>query len=165
LLYGQKHTILVCDNSSGSRKALASVFSKMELVQAQVIQLSSGREIMDSLRDMAKAKKYPSVIVMDFLLTDSNALQVCREIRKNHPPIPVAVVGVSDGSTEEVTSLYRCGANAYFCKPTLDEEYIPIANTIAHVWLYGPKPDWSTGRTSGDRRKRRFYHRRESDEL
>jgi len=160
MIYEKDQVIFICDNSPRVNDGLASLFKDLQLDNLRVYQTSSGKELMSKVSEVVDSGKYPSVIVTDFLLSDCNAIQVCSEIRKNYPPFPISVIGIGQGAVEEVTALYRSGVNAYFCKPSTLEEYIPIVHSIAQVWLYGVQPAWKEPQPIND--DRRFYQRRRS---
>ncbi len=61
-------------------------------------------------------EKRPDLIILDIMLPDGDGIEVCREIRKSHPEIPVIMLTARDKLSDKVIGL-ESGADDYIVKP------------------------------------------------
>lgn len=62
------------------------------------------------------AQKRPDLIILDIMLPDGDGVQICRDIRKSHPYLPVIMLTAKDKLSDKVIGL-ESGADDYIVKP------------------------------------------------
>jgi DNA-binding response OmpR family regulator len=66
-------------------------------------------------------KTIPDIVILDWTLPDIDGQGVCREIRKNHPDLPIIMLTAKDSVGDKVSAL-NAGADDYVTKPfSIDE--------------------------------------------
>ncbi len=69
------------------------------------------------------AKLTPDIVVLDLGLPNMSGEEVCREIRKKHPNLPVLILTAKDAVSDIVTGL-NLGADDYMTKPFVADEFL-----------------------------------------
>jgi DNA-binding response OmpR family regulator len=84
--------------------------------------------LVSSVENGAEALKFletrtPHLIILDLNLPDISGEGVCREIRKDHPMLPIIMLTARDGMSDKVNG-FQAGADDYVNKPFVPEELI-----------------------------------------
>jgi len=61
-------------------------------------------------------EKRPDLIILDLMLPDGDGIDLCRDLRKTHPEIPVIMLTARDKLSDKVIGL-ESGADDYIVKP------------------------------------------------
>lgn len=61
-------------------------------------------------------QKRPDLIILDIMLPDGDGVQICRDIRKSHPNLPVIMLTAKDKLSDKIIGL-ESGADDYIVKP------------------------------------------------
>lgn len=64
----------------------------------------------------AIAKRQPDLILLDITLPDGDGIEICREIKKNLPEMPIIMLTAKDKVSDKVLGL-ESGADDYVVKP------------------------------------------------
>jgi DNA-binding response OmpR family regulator len=64
----------------------------------------------------AIAKRHPDLILLDITLPDGDGIEICREIKKNLPEMPIIMLTAKDKVSDKVLGL-ESGADDYVVKP------------------------------------------------
>lgn len=73
-------------------------------------------------------KVNPDIVILDWTLPDINGEGVCREIRKEHPDLPIIMLTAKDSVADKVSAL-NAGADDYVTKPFSIEELVARIKT------------------------------------
>jgi DNA-binding response OmpR family regulator len=103
-----KPLLLIVDDDPDILRVLRA---NLELNDFSVITADS----CNSMKVVFKEKR-PDLIILDLMLPDSDGIEVCREIRKSHPEIPVIMLTARDKLSDKVIGL-ESGADDYIVKP------------------------------------------------
>jgi len=103
-----KPLLLIVDDDPDILRVLRA---NLELNDFRVITADS----CNSMKVVFKEKR-PDLIILDLMLPDSDGIEVCREIRKSHPEIPVIMLTARDKLSDKVIGL-ESGADDYIVKP------------------------------------------------
>ena len=71
------------------------------------------------------AEQNPDVVLLDLGLPDAEGLALLREIRQNHPTLPVIVVTANDSLNNAIDSI-KMGAFHFISKPYVPEELLSL---------------------------------------
>ncbi|MFN3739744.1 MAG: response regulator transcription factor [Thermodesulfovibrionales bacterium] len=104
----EKPLILVVDDDQDILKVLKA---NLELHSFRVLTAES----CTSAKKIFLQKK-PDLIILDIMLPDGDGVQICREIRKGHPYLPVIMLTAKDKLSDKVIGL-ESGADDYIVKP------------------------------------------------
>jgi len=103
-----KPLLLIVDDDPDILRVLRA---NLELNDFSVITADS----CNSMKVVFKEKR-PDLIILDLMLPDSDGIEVCKEIRKSHPEIPVIMLTARDKLSDKVIGL-ESGADDYIVKP------------------------------------------------
>jgi DNA-binding response OmpR family regulator len=103
-----KPLLLIVDDDPDILRVLRA---NLELNDFRVITADS----CNSMKVVFKEKR-PDLIILDLMLPDGDGIEVCREIRKSHPEIPVIMLTARDKLSDKVIGL-ESGADDYIVKP------------------------------------------------
>ena len=81
-------------------------------------------------------EKEPNLVVLDLQLPDITGEDVCKELKKEYPHIPVIMLTAKSGDIDKVRGL-NVGADDYITKPFIADEFLarlrarlrPLGNT------------------------------------
>jgi DNA-binding response OmpR family regulator len=107
--------ILVVEDDPAVQRALKRLFEAEEF--AVEIQ-SDGKSALDAFRSAA-----PSAVILDLRLPEISGSEVCREIKKKAPALPVIVLSAKTDVTDKVL-LLELGADDYVTKPFSPRELL-----------------------------------------
>jgi len=101
----------------------------LEFEGYEVITASTGRE---GLR--AVGKKTPDCVILDLMLPDISGYEVCEQIRKNKPAVPVLMLTAKAQEYDKIRG-FNAGADDYLTKPFSIGEL--LARIMALLRRYG----------------------------
>ena len=88
---------------------------------------ATGRQGLDAVR----AGEF-DLVLLDVMLPDLDGYEVCREIRKAHPRVPVVFV-TARGDLKDVTAGREAGGDSYIVKPIARRSLRSIVNLFTSV--------------------------------
>jgi two-component system invasion response regulator UvrY len=105
----------------GVRQTLTDEFADCEVVEAQ-----TAAELMSLVR----AGEW-SVVVLDVSLPDRNGLDVLKELRSDHPTLPIVILSMHP-EDQFAARMLRAGASAYVAKESASEDLtVAIRSAVA----------------------------------
>ena len=107
--------ILVVEDDPAVQRALKRLFEAEEFA---VEIRSDGRSALEAFRSAA-----PSAVILDLRLPEMSGSEVCREIKKKAPALPVIVLSAKTDVTDKVL-LLELGADDYVTKPFSPRELL-----------------------------------------
>lgn len=90
----------------------------------------SGQQALKNVNELK-----PDVIIVDISLRDSDGIELTKNIRIQHPKLPVIVLSVHDESVYAERAL-RAGASAYLMKEVVSENIINAIHTVLTGEIY-----------------------------
>src|SRR6266852_7372931 len=114
--------VLVVDGDSATRKDVRSAVAQDGY---QVVEADTGAE---GLRQVEALR--PSVVLLEVTLPDGAGFDVCRELRKMDPAVPVIMMSSRSDEIDAVVAL-EIGADDYVTKPLRLREL--VARMAAHL--------------------------------
>jgi two-component system alkaline phosphatase synthesis response regulator PhoP len=133
---GADKKILVVDDEPMIRKAIKLACEKEGY---QIVEAENGNE---ALRQLEAAK--PNLILLDLMLPDISGFDVCRDIRRSDPRVPIIILSAKTEEIDIVVGL-EIGADDYITKPFRAREL--LARIAAHL----RKSKLETGGVDGGR--------------
>ncbi len=115
-------TVLVVEPDTGTRREIKQV---CEQDGYQVIEADAGSE---AIRQLESTK--PSMVLLEVTLPDAAGFDVCRELRKLDPAVPVIMMSSRSDEIDAVVAL-EIGADDYVTKPLRLREL--VARMAAHL--------------------------------
>ena len=114
--------VLVADDHPGVVKALSRLLSfECDVVET----VGDGSEAV-----AAATRLQPIVVVVDVNLPNLNGLDVCREVTRNHPRVPVIVIsGMFDDDIAQAAR--AAGAAHFFYKAAMGDE---LVRAVTSAW-------------------------------
>jgi DNA-binding response OmpR family regulator len=75
----------------------------------------------DTAENWGQAKKVlstqtPDLIILDVMLPDGDGMDICRDLRKDFPDLPIVMLTAKDKVSDKVFG-FECGADDYVVKP------------------------------------------------
>ena len=107
--------ILVVEDDPAVQRALKRLFEAEEFA---VEIKSDGKSGLEAFRTAA-----PSAVILDLRLPEMSGSEVCREIKKKAPALPVIVLSAKSDVTDKVL-LLELGADDYVTKPFSPRELL-----------------------------------------
>lgn len=101
--------LLIVDDHQVVRLGLKSLL-QLHPRMAVVGEAATGREALE-----AAGRLSPDIVLMDARLPDQNGIEVCREIRRQHPDIKVIIL-TSFSDEESIFNSILAGASGYLLK-------------------------------------------------
>src|SRR5579864_9717699 len=114
--------VLVVEPDSGTRREIKQV---CEQDGYQVVEADAGSE---AIRQLENTK--PNMVLLEVTLPDAAGFDVCREMRKLDPAVPVIMMS-SRGDEIDVVVALEIGADDYVSKPLRLREL--VARMTAHL--------------------------------
>lgn len=119
-------TVLVVDDHVVVREGIRHLLSPVEDPAFVVVEASSVAEA----RELLHAHP-PDVALLDVVLPDGDGIELCREIRRDHPAIPCLILtSFADESGLVAASL--AGAAGYLVKEAGQLELVRTVSAVAH---------------------------------
>ena len=114
--------VLVVEPDTGTRREIKQA---CEQDGYQVVEADAGSEALRQLES-----SHPSVVLLEVTLPDSVGFDVCRELRKMDPAVPVIMMSSRSDEIDAVVAL-EIGADDYVTKPLRLREL--VARMAAHL--------------------------------
>ncbi len=123
--------VLVVDDSKSSRHLQSSLLQRLHL---EVLEASNGKDALIILENQSDIV----LMTVDYNMPEMNGLELCAEVRKQHPWHELAILGISTvGSGSTSIKLLKSGANDFMVRPFMHEEYFyRINQNINYVVSY-----------------------------
>jgi len=115
-----KKKVLLVDDHPLMRLGMSQLIDR----QPDLMVCGQAEDASEALRNVAELK--PDVVVLDLTLKDSDGLEVLKNIKAQHPTIPVLVLSIHAESLYAELAL-RAGAKGYVMKSE------PLANVLAAI--------------------------------
>jgi len=117
--------ILIVDDDPGVQKALKHLF-KSEGYEVEI--RGDGKSALEAIRTVA-----PTAIILDLRLPVVSGQDVCREIRRQLPTLPIVILSAATDVLDKVM-LLELGADDYVAKPFSPRELLARVRTaIRHT--------------------------------
>lgn len=122
ILIIEDHKILI----DGIR-ALIAPESECRIVY-EAVNGASGLDIIKTCTDI-------DVVLLDINLPDMSGIEICKEIRKIEPTLPILTLTMYE-SASYIKDMVNAGANGYILKDTSAEEFVLAVQTVAKGKTY-----------------------------
>ena len=126
--------ILLVEDDDDAADAIAGLL-RMERVANPVQRVCDGEAALAYLL----TNEPPALVVLDLRLPAVSGLQVLQLVRTTSKcwNVPVLVVTASVDESDRISAM-RLGADAYLPKTELAQKLVPLARTLASVWITAP---------------------------
>ena len=121
--------ILLADDHQVLRKGLVQILAEA-FPEARFGEASSARETLDAL-----SFKPWDVLILDIFMPDRGGLDVLRDIRREHPDLPVLVLS-SAPEDQLAVRVLKSGARGYMNKQAAAEELVRAVKKVARGGRY-----------------------------
>lgn len=101
--------VILVDSEEVFREGMAKILKEQPHFEV-IYQCSNGKEAMKKSTEIT-----PDIVLMDCQISDTNALEVAREIRKSSPRVKVVMITRSGSETDPIKVL-ETGARGYLAK-------------------------------------------------
>ncbi|GAB3507494.1 response regulator [Emticicia fontis] len=125
-------SILIVDDDEDDKFLLKSAFEESG-IEAPLSFVDNGQELMDFLH---KAKKLPSIILLDLNMPKKDGREALKEIKENPKfrSIPILILTTSN-SPEDIRNCYFLGANCFITKPSTFEGLMRVIGELNKFWF------------------------------
>jgi DNA-binding response OmpR family regulator len=113
-------TILVVDDNAGILEFLLLLLSKNGL---NCVGASSGQEALEIV-----SQRNIDLIILDVMMPVMDGLQVCREIKKHHPSIPIILLTAKDDMGTRAAGM-KLGVSEFVAKPVNNRDLLTRIRT------------------------------------
>lgn len=100
--------ILVAEDDRLTRQGLVDIF---EGEGYETVSAANGKEALARF-----VEDHPDVVCLDIMMPDISGYDVCKEIRRDHPDIPILFISAKSEEIDKVLGL-EIGADDYIVKP------------------------------------------------
>ncbi len=112
---------LIVDDSKVTRMQITTSLQKTKYADCVLVEASMGLEAHEQF----KTHK-PDLVLLDYMLPDTNGIEILKEWKKTHPVLPVVMVTGFD-DVQLVVDALNIGAQGYLVKDRLSPETLTIA--------------------------------------
>jgi len=125
-------SILIADDDEDDKFLLKSAFEECK-IEAPLTFVDNGQELIDFLH---KAKKLPSIIILDLNMPKKDGREALKEVKQNPTfrSIPILILTTSN-SPEDVRNCYFLGANCFITKPSTFEGLMKVIDQLNKFWF------------------------------
>ncbi|PLK42203.1 MULTISPECIES: response regulator [Emticicia] len=125
-------SILIADDDEDDKFLLKSAFEESG-IEAPLSFVDNGQELVDFLH---KAKKLPSIILLDLNMPKKDGREALKEIKENPKfrSIPILILTTSN-SPEDIKNCYFLGANCFITKPSTFEGLMKMIGELNKFWF------------------------------
>jgi two-component system, NarL family, invasion response regulator UvrY len=121
--------VLIADDHAIVRKGLKEILREAS-EQTTVGEASNGDEALAQV----EAKPW-DVVVLDITMPGQNGLEVLKQLKRNHPHLPVLMLSMHSGYHYVMGSL-KAGASGYLNKETAPEELVAAIHKAIDGGVY-----------------------------
>src|SRR5688572_9620211 len=115
--------VVIADDHPVVRRGLKAIIEGA-LCPAGVDEVSNAAELLTVVR-----KREPDVVLLDITMPGRSGLEALRELRREHPRVPVLVLSVHPEDQFAVRSI-RAGASGYLMKDSAPEKLVEAIRTV-----------------------------------
>jgi len=116
--------ILIADDHAVVRKGLVQIIS--ETLDLKVTaEASSGLEVLDRVREQPF-----DVVVLDLNMPDQSGLDTLKQLKAEHPDLPVLVLSMY-GEEQYAVRVLRAGASGYLTKESAPDQLVHAVRKVA----------------------------------
>jgi DNA-binding NarL/FixJ family response regulator len=112
-------SIMITDDHSVIRRTLREWLSE-EFPGIRVVENSSGEAALE----MLASQTLPEIVLMDFHLPGQSGITVIKQIKKDHPDLPVVMLTIQEDKQYREKAL-EAGADEYVVKRRMYTDLIP----------------------------------------
>lgn len=121
--------VLIADDHAIVRQGLKQILQDTQDLAAGG-EAASGQQAIKMLRE----GKW-DVVLLDISLPDKNGIEVLKQLKKEHPQLPVLILSMYSESQFAVRSL-KAGASGYLCKQSAPEQLVTAIRQVAQGRKY-----------------------------
>ena len=100
--------IMVAEDDKHTREGLVEIFESEDFA---TVSAANGKQALQVFKTEA-----PDVVCLDIMMPDMNGYDVCREIRRTDPDVPILFISAKSEEIDKVLGL-EIGADDYIVKP------------------------------------------------
>jgi len=115
--------IVIADDHPVVRRGLRAIVEDA-LLPADVHEAGNAAELLTLVR-----KRDPDVVLLDIAMPGRSGLEALKELRREHPKIPMLVLSIHSADEFAVRSI-KAGASGYLTKDSAPEELIDAIRTV-----------------------------------
>lgn len=116
--------LVIADDHILVREGLKKILEADNVSLEVTGEASNANELFEILK-----KNDPNIVLLDINMPGISGLDALKEIRKNHPKIPVLMLSMHPANRFAVRSL-KAGASGYITKSSIPEELAKAINTV-----------------------------------
>lgn len=124
--------VLIVEDDDNIRRGLEKV---LEGEGYTVTSSPDGRSGLEAFRKCA-----PDLVCLDVMMPEMSGYDVCREIRKDNPRVPVIFISAKSEEIDKVLGL-ELGADDYIVKPFGVREVVARIRSVTRRYLQSESPD------------------------
>lgn len=121
----EARTILIVDDYAPSRYAFRRILSRGRFAV---------REVGDAASAWLALGPEIDAVLLDVNLPDGSGIDLCREVRRRFPDLPVILISASYRAAAQESQWQAAGASAFLEQPISDKELLRTLNAL----LSGP---------------------------
>lgn len=127
-------SILLVEDDDDAADATEALL-RSQRVQNPVVRVADGEAALAHLL----TNEPPALVILDLQLPSVNGLQVLQLVRATSKcwNVPILIVTAS-ADEDDRHSAMKLGADAYLTKTELATKLVPLARTLASVWVTSP---------------------------
>jgi two-component system, NarL family, invasion response regulator UvrY len=115
--------IVIADDHPVVRRGLRAIVEDA-LLPADVHEAGNAAELLTLVR-----KREPDVVLLDIAMPGRSGLEALKELRREHPKIPMLVLSIHSADEFAVRSI-KAGASGYLTKDSAPEELVDAIQTV-----------------------------------
>lgn len=123
----QNHTVIIAEDEPANFQYLRHVLKQTHI---KILHARNGQEVLNILDQQNSI----SIILMDIKMPVMNGLEATRQLRKNHPLIPVLAQSAHVGNDDK-TLAFMAGCNDYITKPINRVLLFNKMNILIHNYM------------------------------
>jgi two-component system response regulator CssR len=128
---GMKYQVFLVEDDVNINQILCTYLRKQDW---QVSSFATGTEARQAL------PRRPHLWILDIMLPGVDGFQLIREIKADHPAVPVIFISARDADIDRIVGL-EMGSDDYMAKPFMPEELvIRCRKLLQRVYEAGPDP-------------------------
>ena len=120
----EKIRVLIADDHPLFRQGLKNTFLETEDIEV-VAEVENGDDLLVQAADVA-----PNLVIMDIAMPGKGGLEVLKQLKSNHPKLPVLMLSVYPEEQYAIRYL-KAGASGYLTKESAPVELVEAVHKIA----------------------------------